>query len=164
MSSAQILLFSCPNNPKCLSTAGGTTQGQSREAESPSSPCCPRCFCCNPIWGCLGCEHVLLAQVQLFIHDSLQVLLHRAFNVFFSQSLLISQIALQYLPAGLVECYEVFKDPFLELFPEWHFFLLHRFLHSWHQNDDTIIHFPLWGFIPPFAQQVCKRLTLAEWH
>lgn len=193
MSSADTFSFSCPNNPKCLSVSSqercfslliiwthlnrstfsfflrmqSWTQHcrwAKERGRIPSFSLLPTLLLLQPKMRMSGLgAHT---QLQLFIHDSLQVLLHRAFNVFFSQSLLISQIALtqvQYLPAGLVECYEVLKDPFLELFPGWHFFLLHRFLHSWHQNSDTITHFPVWVFILPFAQQVCRRLTLAEW-
>ena len=44
--------------------------------------------------GLPGCKSTLLAYVQLFIHQDPQVLLHRAaLNEFFSQSVLIPQIA-----------------------------------------------------------------------
>ena len=59
--------------------------------------------------GLLSCKCALLVHVQLFIHQDLQVLLHRvALNVFFSQSVLISGISptqVQHLELGLaLEC------------------------------------------------------------
>ncbi|PKU44015.1 hypothetical protein llap_5686 [Limosa lapponica baueri] len=67
----------------------------------------------------LGCEHTLLAHVQLFIHQYAQVLLGRsALNPFIPHPILIPGVALSQVqdPAlGLVELHEVHMGPLLEL-------------------------------------------------
>jgi len=69
--------------------------------------------------GLLGCEHTLVAHVQLFIHQYPQVLLSKAaLNTFISQPVLIAEVALtqvQDLALGLVEPHEVHTGPLLEL-------------------------------------------------
>ncbi|KAK4808956.1 hypothetical protein QYF61_013590 [Mycteria americana] len=69
--------------------------------------------------GFLGCERTLLAHVQLFSHQYLQVLLHRAaLNPFVLQPVLKPGVALTQVqdPAlGLVEPHEVHMGPLLEL-------------------------------------------------
>ncbi|KAK4816418.1 hypothetical protein QYF61_016854 [Mycteria americana] len=69
--------------------------------------------------GFLGCEHTLLARVQLFTHQYPQVLLCRASrNPFIPQPVLILGVALtqvQDLALGLVEPHEVRTGPLLEL-------------------------------------------------
>ncbi|KAK4831745.1 hypothetical protein QYF61_018943 [Mycteria americana] len=69
--------------------------------------------------GFLGCEHTLLAHVQLFIHQYPQVLLCRAaLNPFIPQPVLIPGVALTQVqdPAlGLVESHEVHAGPILQL-------------------------------------------------
>ncbi|KAJ7411316.1 hypothetical protein WISP_103196 [Willisornis vidua] len=68
--------------------------------------------------GFLGCKHMLLAHVQLFIHENVQVLLSRAaLNEFLSQSVLVPGIALtqlQHLALELVELDEVFVGSVLK--------------------------------------------------
>ena len=69
--------------------------------------------------GFLGCDLILLAHIQLFIHQYPQVLLHRAaLNPFIPQPVLLLGVALtqvQDLVLGLVEPHEVHMGPLLEL-------------------------------------------------
>jgi len=67
----------------------------------------------------MGCEHTLVAHVQLFIHQYPQVLVLRgALNPFILQPVLIVGLALthvQHLALGLVELHEVHTGPLLKL-------------------------------------------------
>ncbi|KAK4822945.1 hypothetical protein QYF61_023445 [Mycteria americana] len=69
--------------------------------------------------GLLGCEHTVLAHVQLFTHQYPQVLLSRAaLNPLIPQPVLIPGVALtqvQDLALGLVEPHEVHTGPLLQL-------------------------------------------------
>ena len=69
--------------------------------------------------GFLGCQHTLLAHVQLFIHQYPHVLLCRvALNPFIPQPVLIWGVALtqvQDLSLGIVELHEVHMGPLLEI-------------------------------------------------
>jgi len=69
--------------------------------------------------GLLGCEHTLVAHVQLFIHQYHQVLPGRAaFKHFIPQPVLILGIAptqVQDLASGLVAPQEIHTGPLLKL-------------------------------------------------
>jgi len=69
--------------------------------------------------GFLGCEHTLMAHVQLFIHQYPQVLLSRpALNPFLPQPVLMPGVTLtlmQDLGLGLVEPHEADTGPLLKL-------------------------------------------------
>jgi len=68
--------------------------------------------------GLLGCEHTLVAHVQLFIHRYPQVLLRAVLNPFIPQPVLIAGVALtqmQDLAYGPVEPHEVHTSPLLKL-------------------------------------------------
>ena len=70
--------------------------------------------------GFLGCEHILSAHVQFFIHQYPQVLLCRAaLNPFITQPVLMLGVALtmvQDLALSLVELREIYTGPLLEPF------------------------------------------------
>jgi len=78
------------------STPGEASRALNRWAEAPRSDCWPCFFSCSKdTVDCLGCKGILLAHVQLAIHQYSQVLFDRAvLNLFIPQLVLVEEIAL----------------------------------------------------------------------